>query len=109
MGLIYSIVEYTIGGKTTGAHDSLRSAADKTLARALNSVHLPQYVVDVGSKFFVMEKLLNYRDHGVDIDVANCLPFAAVKTTVRQDVNVEYWKEPHFMIDAADPNNMQEL
>lgn len=78
MGLIYSIVEYTVGGKTTGAHDSLRSAADKTLARAMNSVHLPQYVVDVGSKFFVMEKLLNYRGHGVNIDLANCLPHAAV-------------------------------
>lgn len=63
LGIIYDAVEYTIGGKTSGCHDSLRSVADKCLARALNSQRLPEMIIDVGSKYMVMNKLLNYKNH----------------------------------------------
>lgn len=56
-----------------------------------------------------MEKLLNYRGHGIDIDLANCLPHSRVQTVVRRGVNVEYWEEPHVILDPTDPQSVQNV
>lgn len=41
----------------------LRVIADKTLAKALNEVSLPRIVIDVGSKFKQMDKILDMKGH----------------------------------------------
>jgi len=48
---------------SSGGHNLLRVIADKTLAKALNEVNLPRIVVDVGSKFKQMDRILDLKNH----------------------------------------------
>lgn len=76
MGIIYNVVEYTVQGRSSGCHDSLWSAADKCLARLLNSSRFRGDVIDVGSKYMQMNKLLDMKDHGVWVVNQAVLPNA---------------------------------
>jgi len=63
LGLIYSAAEYTINGKSTGGHDALRSMADKTYARTMNTARLGHCVIDVGSKYRTFHKIMRFKEH----------------------------------------------
>jgi len=62
-GLEIQLGETMNSRTTSGGHNILRTIADKTLVRGLSSVNLPPKIIDVGSKFTTMDKLLNLYEH----------------------------------------------
>jgi len=63
LGIIYTSVETTVMGNTSGGHDSLWSLADKLTARMYNEMmDNPPIIVDVGSKFKVFNWICNLKE-----------------------------------------------